>query len=413
MKIILSAACALLLFYIQRSVYKRIWKKNLGVTVSFVTPFAVEGENSALVEVIENKKAFPVQVLRVKFSFARGLLLAGGENVTRSDKVYKNDIFSVMPYMRITRTHEFLCEKRGFYTVDSVSLTSSDLLMSAKFTDVRPNGSGNAGPAGTQSNRAQNAETAGMLSSRTQNAVTAGAPSGGTQSAAFTVYPARADVTRLLPVFSKIMGQREAKAQQPDPFAFRGIRDYAPFDPMRDINWKATAKTGDLKVNVHASTRAGEVRLALDLEPDSDWADNGLREEEIRIAATLASLFVQKGAEVSLTLNVRDIVTQATASLKSGCGPGHLTAIKEALARVDLEKRCAPFEEAVLKVLLENGGEKQETVLITGARGAAKAALYAQLARAGGLHIIFAVRPDAGPLPEIHEANITRWEVHY
>ena len=59
MKMILSAACALLLFYIQRYIYKRIWKKNLGVTVSFVTPFAVEGENSALSEVIENKKAFP------------------------------------------------------------------------------------------------------------------------------------------------------------------------------------------------------------------------------------------------------------------------------------------------------------------------------------------------------------------
>lgn len=373
MKMILSAACALLLFYIQRYIYKRIWKKNLGVTVSFVTPFAVEGENSALSEVIENKKAFPVPVLRVKFSFARGLSLTGGENVTRSDKVYKNDIFSVMPYMRITRTHEFLCEKRGFYTVDSVSLTSSDLLMSAKFTDVRPNGG---------------------------------------QCAEFSVYPARADVARLLPVFSKIMGQREAKAQQPDPFAFRGIRDYAPFDPMRDINWKATAKTGDLKVNIHASTRAGEVRLALDLEPDSDWSDNGVREEEIRIAATLASLFVQKGAEISLASNGRDIVTQASANMKSGCGPGHLTAMKEALARIDLEKGCAPFQETA-QHLLDNGGEKQETVLITGAKGTAKAALYEQLARPGGLHIIFVVRPDAGALPEIREANVTRWEVHY
>ena len=165
-------------------------------------------------------------------------------------------------------------------------------------------------------------------------------------------------------------------------------------------------------MNIHASTRAGEVRLALDLEPDSDWADNGVREEEIRIAATLASLFVQKGAEISLASNGRDIVTQASANMKSGCGPGHLTAMKEALARIDLEKGCAPFQETAQR-LLDNGGEKQETVLITGAKGTAKAALYEQLARPGGLHIIFVVRPDAGALPEIREANVTRWEVHY
>ena len=34
-----------------------------------------------------------------------------------------------------------------------------------------------------------------------------------------------------------------------DPFEYRGIREYQPYDDMRSVNWKATAKTGDLKVN--------------------------------------------------------------------------------------------------------------------------------------------------------------------
>lgn len=370
MKILLSAACAVFLFLLQKYIYKRIWKKNLGVTVSFVTPFAVEGQEGRLTEVIENRKMFPVPVLRVKFSFARGLKLTAEENVTRSDKFYKNDIFSAMPYMRITRTHAFLCEKRGFYSIDSVSLTSSDLLMSANFVEVRPN------------------------------------------SAQFIVYPSRADMQRLLPVFSKIMGERELKAQITDPFAFHGIRDYAGFDPMRDINWKATAKTGDLKVNVHASTQTWEVRLILNLEPDSDWVDNGIREEAIRIAATLASLFMSKGVTVSLLGNGRDTVTGAHTHISGGCGAAHEKTVKEALARIDLEQPCMPFSD-LLQSLLSESGADTETILITGAKGKAHLSLYEQTAQEIGLHIFLLSRPDAEQTANVRGAEVTHWEVRY
>jgi uncharacterized protein (DUF58 family) len=35
----------------------------------------------------------------------------------------------------------------------------------------------------------------------------------------------------------------------PDPFSFSGVRDYRPGDPFGSINYKATARTGTLKVN--------------------------------------------------------------------------------------------------------------------------------------------------------------------
>ncbi len=371
MKIVLSVVCAYLLFLLQKYIYKKIWKKNLGVTVSFVTPFGVEGQESSFTEVIENAKVFPVPILRVKFSFARGLKLIEGENVTRSDKFYKNDIFSVMPYMRITRTHKFLCEKRGLYSIDSVSVSSSDLLMSANFVDVRSNA--------TQ----------------------------------FMVYPSQADIMRLLPVFSKIMGERETKALLADPFSFVGIRDYERFDSVRDINWKVSAKTGDLKVNVHSATQTGEVRLVLNLEPDSDWVDNGIREEGIRIAATLAALFSAKGVTVSLQTNGRDVLTDAPANISGGCGPGHEKTIKETLARIDLEKNCVPFQDTV-NHLLEENDDSNETVLITGAKSKTSISLYEQLAEQSGLHIIMLTRPGAPQPPvKIYGAVMTNWEVAY
>ena len=36
---------------------------------------------------------------------------------------------------------------------------------------------------------------------------------------------------------------------QEDPFEYLGIREYTPRDTLRDVNWKATARSGELKVN--------------------------------------------------------------------------------------------------------------------------------------------------------------------
>lgn len=370
MSIVLSAFCAFLLFLLQRMIYKRIWKRNLGVTVSFVTPFAVEGETGTLKEVIENKKLFPVPVLRVKFSFARGLKLVENENVTRTDKFYKNDIFSVMPYMRITRTHSFLCEKRGYYVIDSVSLSSSDLLMSSNFVENRQT------------------------------------------DTHFMVYPAGADMKRLIPMFSEIMGEREVRACIKDPFSFSGIRDYERSDSMRDINWKATAKTGELKVNVHNSTQTEEARIILDLEPDSDWVDNGLREEAIRIAASLSALFVKRGVTVSLAGNCRDILTDAALNVLGGCSAGHINAIKSALARIDLQKECLHFQDFI-GAFLEEDRKTVQNILITVAKSPARIAEYSNLAKEKDGCIIFLLtRPDTA-VTEIPGGKVIRWEVRY
>jgi uncharacterized protein (DUF58 family) len=51
-----------------------------------------------------------------------------------------------------------------------------------------------------------------------------------------------------------------------DPFEYRGMREYQPYDDMKSINWKATAKTGDFKVNLHDFTTVRSVRIFLNLE---------------------------------------------------------------------------------------------------------------------------------------------------
>ena len=59
-----------------------------------------------------------------------------------------------------------------------------------------------------------------------------------------------------------------------DPFEYRGIRDYQPQDDLKSINWKATARTGDLKVNQKNYTSQKSVRIFVNLE------DTGILKKE-------------------------------------------------------------------------------------------------------------------------------------
>ena len=73
-----------------------------------------------------------------------------------------------------------------------------------------------------------------------------------------------------------------------DPFAFAAIRDYTPDDPMKTINWKASARTGSLMVNTFTSTVSSGVRVFLDVRMDPEQAyGEDLREDAVALAASL------------------------------------------------------------------------------------------------------------------------------
>ena len=72
---------------------------------------------------------------------------------------------------------------------------------------------------------------------------------------ALYVYPKAADAQRLDLPFRNLMGQALARRSLLlDPFETQSVRPYESYDPYRSVNWKATARTGELKVNVFSPT---------------------------------------------------------------------------------------------------------------------------------------------------------------
>ncbi len=305
---LLSAALAGML---QSILYKAWWQKGLSVDISFCQDAAVEGGRAALVESVTNAKAMPIPILHVKFQMGRELVFLQAENSCITDQNYRSDIFSCMPWQQICRRLEFCCKKRGYYSIQGASLITYDLLWRHRHTAVSPS------------------------------------------KTAMYVYPALVDPARLKLLLCHLADTLAAhRALLPDPFELQSIRDYAHGDPYRDINWKATARTGRLLVNVHAPASSRPVALLLDGAGNRLWEDLDLKEEAVRLCATLAHWLTGQGMPVAICTNGKDCLAQASLKLEPGTGAGHLRTAMELLARVDLsDNKRKPMETIIEEIL--------------------------------------------------------------
>lgn len=301
-------------YLLQGMLYSHFWDRGLSAKIRFARPEIGEGENCELKEVIINKKLLPIPMLHVKFQTDRNLEFQGEKNMSVSDKCYKNDIFSLMMYQKITRTLGFTAKKRGLYQIGRLDLVSSDLFMNSSLIN--------------------------SVENQTQ----------------LLVYPRAVDAARLSVPFKNLMGTVLTRQYSyEDPFEFRGIRQYQSYDSMKDVNWKASAKTGELKVNVHDYTARQEVILLLNVKDETQHIHEELKEESIRLANSLAALLSAKGIPVGLISNGRDILTGEELRLSAGSGRPHMQAIRERLARLDLRQAVREITEVYAEDTQEKG----------------------------------------------------------
>ncbi len=298
MEILFALLGAFAVYLLQGILYSYFWDKGLSAEISFSRAEIGEGESCELKEVIINRKLLPVPMLHVKFQTDKSLEFQNEKNVSVSDRCYKNDIFSLMMYQKITRTLTFTGTKRGLYQIDRLDLVSTDLFMKENLLD-------------SVENHAQ-----------------------------LLVYPCTVDMERITVPFKSLMGMVLTRQYAyEDPFEFRGIRQYQSYDSMKDINWKASAKTGEFKVNVHDYTARQEVVFLLNIKDETFLEYNNLKEESIRLVNSLAGLLSAKGMPVGLISNGKDILTGEELVLDTGSGRPHMQAIREQLARLDLKQQ--------------------------------------------------------------------------
>ncbi|MCR5769792.1 MAG: DUF58 domain-containing protein [Butyrivibrio sp.] len=323
MQIILIIPIVFILYYLYRTYFGRNWSDNLSATLSFGSNI-VEGNDTELKEVISNRKWLGIPFLEVRFQVGKGLEVENGQNVTVSDRTNITDIFSLKKYEKITRTLPVHGQKRGYYEVLSTSLVGYDMIGGVEHYTLRD------------------------------------------QNTSLYVFPKTLSSDRFDVSFSKMLGDIVTRRfLQEDVFTFRGIRDYTTQDTVSSINWKATAASGDFKVNLHDPTSSQEIVLILNVEDPSVLYDSDLIEDSIRLIMSLTSFFISKQIPVRLISNGKDIITSEEIRISSGNSDDHRHRIAMDLARIDLTKSVRPMSEIFEELIIPSAKLRADQTDVT------------------------------------------------
>lgn len=370
MILLIAFVCALFLMWLQRYLYSKYWNKNLNVKISYKSVNCVAGEENELKEVITNDKFLPLPMLHVKFDTPKSFIFENEINSSVSDNYYRDDVFTVMGHQSVTRTLKFTCTKRGCYYMHDTNITSSDLFMKLTLTDRCSN------------------------------------------SSIINVFPRKVDLTFFDIPFETITGDFATQNTLiEDPFEFKGIREYQPYDGIRKINYKSSARHNSLYVNTFFMTASQEVQILLNLDAQTYSRDDRLIENIISLASSLAERFIRVGISVGLVTNGIDSYTKEQICRESGGGSHHMLSIDTALARIDTHAENIDFNH-ILNTCFKSVSENTYYIIISNNRNKEIIKTY-ETAKQQGISSFFIV-------PELKMFNVEekfedmiKWDIDY
>ena len=300
-----------IVLFVVESIYYRLHALDrLNLKVSFSKRVANCGDDIELIEVAENKKRLPLPFIILKIEVPRALKFYDMTNTSMSDHLYREDMLTVKPFSKHTRRIKAQCTKRGYFVLPRIGITTSDLLLTTRLNRDFP-----ADSSLTVLPETINSDLMKMLTSAT---------------------------------LSELQCRRTLLT---DPFSLAGIREYTPHDPMKSINWKASARTGDLMVNQNASTCSQKVHVFINLDYYNPKRSTSLLEKSISLTYTYLRDLADLNIPAAVYTNGLDIITEKPVVSETDLGSATLEERAVKLARIDLTKRASSFDETLAKYI--------------------------------------------------------------
>ena len=360
------------IFVVEIIYYRLHALDNLHMKVDFSKNVANYGEDIELIEVAENRKRLPLPFIILKFEAPRELRFYDMMNTSTSDLLYREDMLTMKAFSKHTRRIKAQCTKRGYYVFPRVGITTSDLLLTERFTRDFPNDSH------------------------------------------LVVLPEilNTDLTRMLMsvTLSELQCRRTLLT---DPFTLAGIREYGPNDPMKSINWKASARTGELMVNQNASTCTQKVHIFVNLDFYNQKRSVSLLEKSISLTYTYLIELAELGIPASVYTNGIDVITDSPVISETDLGSATLDECAVMLARIDLKKQTVPFAETLEKYIPATDSDDFILLISPQFNGSFRSVLTDIKARRPSLQWLmpcYRTTSDADPEPSVADSYI-RWEV--
>lgn len=259
---------------------------------------AFPGDVVSLEVTLANEKPLPLPEITVNLAMSDALEPLGMESTIEGASTVRtlNLRASLRPFERRTWTIQLACTRRGPWSVGPATLRSSD-------------------PFGFFSSR----RTAG-------------------QRQEIFVYPYSFPIHEPPARNERLLGQLTARRRLvTDPMRRAGIRDYHPEDPFRTINWKATARTGTLKVNVNDPVVSTVLMIVLNLDTFTHyWEGLAVEQSEraIETAASIARWAIEQQIAVGIATNGLIAGFDTPLRIPPGRGMQHQAQVMTGLARL-------------------------------------------------------------------------------
>ena len=314
---ILNFALTLVVVYIIWAATIRMGMKKLTCSRDFSRKRVFEGERGELVEVVRNDTPFIIPWLRVESYISPHLRIGSQDNLHVSAEMSYCSVFTLLPYQQIRRTHQVHFARRGAYDLGNAALTCGDLL---GLSEV-------------------------MSSQKLSTPV--------------LVYPRLLEPDQLPVPISRMLGELVRRQQLlQDPFLVRGIRGYQPGDPVRDIHWPATARTGEAQVRVRDYSARSRLLVVLNVQhqdmqlnryvPESQeqWV-----EEAIRLCVTVCIQALRSGLSAGIAANMPMGDSQESTLILPADGAAREEELLAACARLNMQctQRFPVFLESLEK----------------------------------------------------------------
>jgi uncharacterized protein (DUF58 family) len=109
------------------------------------------------------------------------------------------------------------------------------------------------------------------------------------------VYPTEEAVRTLLrPSETQVFSGNHVARQKAEGIEFADIRQFVAGDRVRHVNWRATARRGELWVNEHHAERNADVVIFLDVFAEARRGERSTLDPALRAAATLAARYLRQ-----------------------------------------------------------------------------------------------------------------------
>ncbi len=259
----------LILMIIEFIIYRLFVFRNLNYSRELSENAVFEGEEVFLYEKIENKKILPIGWLSADIGLSENLEILPRPGIYVRYNKYCRSVFSLLPYTSVTRKNIIRCKKRGEYSLNTVSITTSDLL---------------------------------GLSGEMSKQYSIDAP--------LVVYPVPADKSMInLPSHNWMGDLIVRRFIMEDPFFIAGTRPYQYGDPLNRISWKATARTDSLQTYKYDHSTHSDMLIWFNAEVDplsqmsSDDVSQKIIDFGISCCATFAETAIDNGVRVGFDSN--------------------------------------------------------------------------------------------------------------